>query len=286
MPTTNSIREIINRFLRPLNLKIQTLTAYRIETARLCELQRHGQFSRSVFPPLKSIDQTSVSAIVKFVQNEEEKFKSFNNSADNAVGYSFCNDYFTSPDTEVLYSIIRIYRPARIIEVGSGNSTRISRQAILDGKLKSELIAIDPSPRCDVTRFADRVIAQNVETMADQSLFSSLEANDILFIDSSHEVRCGNDVVFLLLNILPFLRPGVLVHLHDIFLPYEYPENWIVNNRWTWNEQYLVQALLAGGNIFHVLWAGHYSQKSNPDFKTWFAHWRGADAKSLWLRKC
>ena len=249
------------------------------------ELQSRGHFNHAIFPPLENIDETSVAAIVKRVQDNADRFKLFHNAADNAVGYTFANDYFTSPDTETLYAVIQNHRPARIIEVGSGNSTRIARQAILDAGISTELIAIDPFPRCEVSGHADRVVARNVETMDDPSLFSSLEANDILFIDSSHEVKCGNDVILLLLNVLPRLKPGVLVHLHDIFLPFEYPEEWLVKNRWTWNEQYLVQALLAGGKNFDVLWAGHHFQKSNPDFKKWFTHWRGKDAKSLWLRK-
>ena len=92
-------------------------------------------------------------------------------------------------------------------------------------------------------------------------------------------------MVELFLNILPRLKPGVLIHIHDIFLPYEYPREWIMQNRWPWNEQYLVQALLQGSEEYEVLWAGHYHQKTMPDFAKHFPLWQGKDASSLWLRK-
>ena len=285
MNLLGKLKSLLNCLLKPANVKIDSLTAARREQSRLQALQIRGHVKRAIFPVLENIHQPSVTAIVKQVAASADRFKLFYNASDNPVGYAFANNYYTSPDTEVLYAVIQHFRPARIIEVGCGNSTRIARQAITDVGLPAELIAIDPFPRCEVSGFADRVVTQNVETIEDQSLFTSLQANDILFIDSSHEVKCGNDVLLLLLNVMPGLKPGVLVHLHDIFLPFEYPEEWIVKNGWPWNEQYLVQALLAGGKNFEILWAGHYFQRCNPDFKNWFAHWRGADAKSLWLRK-
>lgn len=113
----------------------------------------------------------------------------------------------------------------------------------------------------------------------------TLEPGDFLFIDSSHEVKTGNDVVALLLNVLPSLQAGVLIHIHDIFLPYEYQKEWIIQNRWPWNEQYLVQAFLQGSEEYEVLLAGHYRQKTMPDFVKNFPLWLGKDASSLWLRK-
>ena len=285
MTIAGTAKRQLNKLLEPINVKIDSLTAFRNEQGRLAELQRRGHFTKAIFPPFDNVDQSSVAEIVKRVQASADTFKSFYIAADNAVGYSFSNNYFSSPDTEVLYTVIQAYRPARIVEVGSGNSTRIARQAILNAKLSTELISIDPFPRCEVTEWANRVINENVETISDRTLFNSLATNDILFIDSSHEVRCGNDVVFLLLNVVPSLPPGVIIHLHDIFLPFEYPEAWIVDRRWNWNEQYLVQALVGVGNAFDVLWAGHYFQRCNPSFKDWFVHWRGNDAQSLWLRK-
>jgi hypothetical protein len=203
----------------------------------------------------------------------------------NAVGFSFDNPYFGSPDADVLYTIVRRFRPATVVEVGSGHSTRVSRQAILDGDLGTQLICIDPSPRVDVAALADEVFQQPVETLLNDPLFNRLGQNDILFIDSSHMLSPGNDCVALYLQILPRLASGVLIHIHDVFLPYDYPREWIVENRWLWNEQYLIQAVLQFGDAFDVLWAGHYLQRTDPQFAARLPRAGTRPATSLWLRK-
>src|SRR5207249_3221505 len=155
------------------------------------------------------------------------------------------SDYFSSPDAEVLYAIVRRFQPQTILEVGCGDSTKIMRQAILDGRLKARLISVDPRPRTEISGVADKLYRDPVETVRNPELFQSLQPRDVLFIDSSHEIKMGNDVVFLYLNLIPKLPPGVLIHVHDVFLPYEYPREWIMERKWEWNEQYLVQSLLS-----------------------------------------
>ena len=97
------------------------------------------------------------------------------------------------------------------------------------------------------------------------SEFCSLEENDILFIDSSHVLKVGSDVQHEYLEILPRLKKGVIVHCHDIFLPEEYPKNWVLNNYVFWNEQYLLQAFLSFNESFKVLWAGNYMHLMHSD---------------------
>jgi len=185
----------------------------------------------------------------------------------------------------VLYAIIRQFKPKTIIEIGSGNSTKIARQAILDGQLPTRLIAIDPFPRTEITHLVDDICLNPVESFDSLSLFHGLKANDIIFIDSSHRIKTGNDVVFLYLKVIPQLSAGVLIHIHDIFLPYDYPKEWIIDEGWEWNEQYLTQAIVAFSNTFEVLWPGHYLQRMRPDFVQHFPHLNNRMAKSLWLRK-
>jgi hypothetical protein len=181
--------------------------------------------------------------------------------------------------------MVHLFRPEKIIEVGSGNSTRLFRAALNSAKLDCVLTSIDPEPRVDVAEFSDRRVRAPVESVS-PTLFSELAANDFLFIDSSHEIRVGNDVVSLLLGILPRLSPGVIVHIHDIFLPYEYPRDWIVRERRPWTEQYLVQALLCENNSITVLWPGQYLQRTMSDFQTHFRHWHeDSNAGSLWLQR-
>ncbi|MBA7660162.1 hypothetical protein ES703_68161 [subsurface metagenome] len=95
--------------------------------------------------------------------------------------------------------------------------------------------------------------------------FSKLKENDILFIDSSHNISIGNDVYYEYLEILPRLKKGVLIHVHDIFLPYEYPKKWIFEYLLFWSEQYLLQAFLSFNNNFEILWGGYYMHKKHPD---------------------
>ncbi|MEJ7609347.1 MAG: class I SAM-dependent methyltransferase [Bryobacteraceae bacterium] len=147
------------------------------------------------------------------------------------------------------------------------------------------MTSIDPCPRRDIGNYSDEIICHRVEELPDTAVFTSLSANDILFIDSSHEVKTGNDVVWLMLSVLPLLQRGVLIHFHDIFLPYEYPEEWVIRHRWAFNEQYLLQAFLFDNLEFETIWPGHYLEKSMPNFAAHFANWRGWAARSLWMRK-
>jgi predicted O-methyltransferase YrrM len=181
--------------------------------------------------------------------------------------------------------MVEIYKPRKIIEIGSGNSTRLFRFASGEFQTNSKIISIDPFPRVEIENYAQSILKKRLEDVEKKWFYKKIEIGDFLFIDSSHEIKTGNDVVELFLNILPRLKPGVLIHIHDIFLPYEYPKEWIMQNRWPWNEQYLVQALLQGSEEYEVLWAGHYHQKTMPHFAKHFPLWQGKDASSLWLKK-
>lgn len=202
----------------------------------------------------------------------------------NRTGFSYENGYFPSPDAQVLYCMVRMYRPALVVEVGSGNSTRVARQAVLDGGLATRIMSIDPLPRVDVAALADRVERRPVEEFDAGELARMLEPGSILFIDSSHELAAGGDLPHLFLDVLPRLGPGVLVHVHDIFLPYEYPREWVADLRWRFDEQYLLQAMLEFGGRFEVLWAGHYLQRTRPDFAGFFPQARLERSGSFWMR--
>jgi hypothetical protein len=215
-----------------------------------------------------------------------DRFDTFERTGENSVGYTFNNSFFSSPDAEVLYAMVHRHRPETIVEVGSGNSTKISRQAVRDGKLETQIISIDPAPRTKVEALVDHVRRRRVEAGWDVSFFEDLREGDILFIDSSHTVQTGNDVAFLYLCVLPRLAPGVIVHVHDIFLPFEYPKEWVLNERHGWNEQYLVHALMQNNSAFDVLWPGRFVQQQMDAFEEHFPHMRtSAQASSLWLRK-
>jgi Methyltransferase domain len=284
MTLPSKIKHAANRWLEPYNVRIESRTADRVEMARLRKLDQNGHFSRPVFPVLPQFVQCNPKLMLDVVARFRERLRRFS-IAGAANEYNYFNDYFSSPDAEIAYALVRAERPRLIIEVGSGNSTRLFKAAIADGELTTKIVSIDPDPRQDVRGIADRVIAARLEEVPQSEICDTLQSGDILFIDSSHEVRIGNDVLRLLLNVLPALENGALIHLHDIFLPYEYPRRWMIDFLWKWNEQYLVQALLQGSNQFEVIWPAHYLQRTLPDFERYFDHRPQGLAGSLWLRK-
>jgi predicted O-methyltransferase YrrM len=169
------------------------------------------------------------------------------------------NGYFSYGDAVVLYSMMRRFKPKRVIEVGSG----FSSAAMLDvndrfynGEIDFTFIEPFPARLLSLLEKRDKercCILQKPVQEVPVVLFSSLQANDILFVDSSHVVKAHSDVVHLCFNILPLLNRGVIVHFHDILWPFEYPNLWFDNGR-AWNEAYLLRAFLQYNNAFHILY--------------------------------
>jgi hypothetical protein len=181
------------------------------------------------------------------------------------------NSFYGCVDAEMLYCMIRHFQPRRMIEIGAGSSTYLAAEALernrAGGGTGGELTTIEPFPN-DVVRAGfpglTRLLEQPVQEVP-LSEFRELTENDILFIESSHVLKLGSDVWYEFLEILPRLRPGVLVHVHDIFLPEEYPRRWTMENHYFWNEQYLLQAFLAFNERFRVVWAGRYMHSRHPE---------------------
>jgi hypothetical protein len=197
------------------------------------------------------------------------------------------NDFFVGMDAIALHCLVRHNRPQRVVEVGSGFSTRITAQALrLNGA--GELTCIEPYPNPLLLSLPG--IQQLIEKPVQEvplSLFTSLQAGDILFIDSTHTVKTGSDVNYLVLEVLPRLPAGVLVHFHDIFLPREYPQGWITKTLMFSNEQYLLQAFLAFNSAFEVEFSSAYLTVRDAEMLEerfgGFLRWN--EGCSLWLRK-
>jgi hypothetical protein len=143
-------------------------------------------------------------------------------------------------DSLALYAMVQKYAPKTYFEIGSGMTTCFARQAIKDAGLKTRIISIDPEPRREVDAICDEVIRDGLET-CDLTAFDRLEAGDILFFDGSHRSFMNSDVTVFFIDVLPRLKPGVIVHVHDILLPWDYPESF---KYWYWNEQYLLAVYL------------------------------------------
>lgn len=200
-------------------------------------------------------------------------------------GPRFTQDWFPGLDAMAAYAILRQTAPRRVVEVGSGHSTRFMARAILDGGLTTELHCIDPAPRAEISGITTNHRALTAQD-AGVSAFSSLNRGDVLFLDSSHIAMPGSDVDFLLTRVLPTLEAGVLVHIHDIFLPDPYPVDW----EWRgYNEQSLVAALLGSGG-FEPVFASQYvrtrmREALGDDLFVATAPPEQAFESSLWLRK-
>jgi hypothetical protein len=163
--------------------------------------------------------------------------------ADPAVPH-WNNDFIPPLDAVAIYGLCAQLRPRCVIETGSGNSTEFFRHAIASNRLTCRLISIDPQLRAEVDVLCDEVIRKPLETVPSE-FFDNLEAGDIVFFDGSHLVYTNSDVTVRYLEILPALRPGVFVHMHDIFLPEDYPPEW--TERY-YSEQYLLACYLLSGN--------------------------------------
>jgi hypothetical protein len=189
------------------------------------------------------------------------------------------NSSFSFGCAAASHCIIRERRPRRVVEIGSGNSSLVLSAALQrnaeEGAPAAEYTVVDPYPSPllqGVKQPPTEVVAKRVELLEPQ-FFGRLERNDVLFIDSGHTVRIGGDVNFLILDVLPLLKPGVLVHFHDIGLPYEYPRAYATNPsfRMLWTEAYLLQAFLACNHSFDVLLALAYLMVDRaPDFRAAF----------------
>lgn len=182
--------------------------------------------------------------------------------------FGFWNGYYEPGDAEMYYNFIRYFKPARILEVGCGHSTLLARRAIAQNKADDpayccEHTCIEPYERPWLEALGIDVIRRRVE-LCPPALFDRLRMNDILFIDSSHVLRPQGDVTHLYLSVLPRLSPGVIVHVHDIFTPRDYPDKWVREGR-LWNEQYILEAFLSGNDRFRVLMALNMMAHDHPE---------------------
>jgi len=206
----------------------------------------------------------------------------------NPNDFHLAQDKFTKADASILHMMIRETRPRRIVEVGCGNSTLVTARAgLLNSKEGAPMTftAIEPCPKAYLQAGVPgltRLVAEPVERVSAE-VFKELEANDILFIDSSHIVKCGSDLQHLLLNVVPNLCAGVVVHFHDIYLPYEYPSTWLQTGLY-YNESYFLHAFLSGNRDFETVLPCHWLERNHPEaLREMFGEPRGPS--SYWVRK-
>jgi hypothetical protein len=253
-----NIKAALNAVLRPAGLEISSLITRRIEDARLQKLSNREHWAEPRYlHGLALNDELILQFLSETCGPYEADYEKFEVSANGDSNYFLKNGWFESVDAEILYGVIRRFQPVNILEVGGGFSTRVMRRAINEGKLLTKITSIDPNPNSSVLPYADEYIKSLVEDVDISRIVNLLKAGDILFIDSSHLVKTGGDVPYLFLEVLPRLQASVFIHVHDIFFPFDYPEEFVFQG-WSWNEQYLVQAFLAYNQTFEIIWPARY----------------------------
>jgi hypothetical protein len=212
-------------------------------------------------------------AMLAFVERELapylDEYKPPHAPTGNPRDFYLGNGFYDSLDAETLYAVVRRAAPRRVVELGSGMSSLViaDARARTEGSAGGRHVIFDPFPRAELREALTEVAELHAISATDVPLseFQQLAAGDILFVDTTHTVKVGGDVNRIVLEVLPALAPGVNVHLHDIYLPWEYPREFFEERGFFWAEQYLLQAFLAFNSEFEVLFGTHALQRRFPD---------------------
>jgi hypothetical protein len=229
----------------------------------------HLRYPLSLDRELAGLDwniSEQLDLLSKFHFNEE--LLAFPLTYERDFEFFYNNGFFESGDAEFLYNVIRHFKPRHILEIGSGQSTLLAASAIQencrsDANYLCRHVCVEPYENKWLQRLNIELVRSPIEQL-DKSFFGELEQNDILFIDSSHIIRPQGDVLFEFLEILPTLKSGVLVHIHDIFSPKDYPHEWIYQDVRFWNEQYLLEAFLSFNAQFKIIAALNFLKHHYP----------------------
>lgn len=217
----------------------------------------------------------------------------FTEEPGSGLRFGFVNPSYSWGDASILHAMLRLTHPKKLIEIGSGWSSACTLDTVelcLSGVC--ELTFIDPYPQLlkevlgkSATRTTIRILECEIQQVS-LDMFGSLTADDILFIDSTHVLRTGSDVSYELFEILPRLSPGVLVHFHDMFWPFEYPWSWVVEDNRSWNELYAVRAFLTDNANWRVAMFNDYMAKLERDLidKTYPQFYKNSGG-ALWIQK-
>jgi len=215
----------------------------------------------------------------------------FSETPENSTRYFYQNVFFSYGDSIILYSLLRHYRPRQIIEVGSGYSSAVMldvNDLFLDKSIYFTFIEPYPNRLLKFLNSKDKskntIIKRPLQEVS-LDLFMSLNEGDILFIDSSHVVKIGSDVAYLFFNIFPRLKSGVIIHIHDIFWPFEYPREWYLKGR-AWNEAYFLRAFLQFNDTFEIVYFNSFMAKTHFDIiKKKMPLCLKVPGASLWIKK-
>lgn len=208
---------------------------------------------------------------------------------DDPTTYFYANDQYPMLDAEFLFAFLCERKPSSMIEIGSGFSSLVTadvNRRILGNSI--DFTCVEPFPRqflIDGVAGITRLVREKVENL-DLSFFESLSGGDILFIDSSHISKTGSDVNYLFFEVLPRLKKGVFVHVHDIFLPFEYPRKWVIDDGRNWNEQYLLRAFMQFNASWRIIWMAYYMGANHKDaVRETFPRFPNGAGGSFWIER-
>lgn len=203
----------------------------------------HGRPSHAGLEELIRAHESSYARTLETIGRYAEELARIGVSSSDPRQPAWVNGMISGLDGASLYAFMRDREPSLYLEIGSGNSTKFVARARRDGDLATRIVSIDPHPRAEIDSLCDEVVRKPLEA-ADLEAFSALRAGDILFFDGSHRVFMNSDVAVFFLEVLPSLPSGVLVGIHDIYLPDDYPDD--IADRF-YSEQYMLAAWLLGG---------------------------------------
>ncbi|MCU0338395.1 MAG: class I SAM-dependent methyltransferase [Spirosomaceae bacterium] len=265
-----------------------------VEEARRREAQIYPTPPPRTLPDLDLNEAAQVALMQTFAEQYYGSVP-FTDEPKDGFRYYFVNKYYIHADATTLHCMMRHFKPKRIIEAGSGFSSAVmldTNERFLNQSVQFTFIEPYPERLYSLLTAADRqqtTIYEKPLQDVPAEYFEQLEANDFLFIDSTHVSKTGSDVNYFLFEIFPRLKPGVIVHIHDVFYPFEYPKAWVIdgNGRFGWNEAYILRAFLMNQNTYEILFHNDFLQTFHAD---WLAqnmpHYatRGRGS-SIWLRK-
>ena len=240
---------------------------------------------------LKGID-LNIAKQKSLAQHFKEFYKllPFEDEANDKNRYHYLNDQFSYGDAVILFSMIMSQKPKRIIEIGSGYSSAVmldTNELFFDSEIELTFIEPYPDRLKSLIKSTEQceIISEKIQNV-DLDIFNSLEAGDILFIDSTHVAKTGSDVNTIIFNILPIVKRGVIIHFHDIFYPFEYPVDWVLKDQRNWNEAYFLRAFLSFNNSFRIIYFNSFITSFN---ERWFSENMPLCLKnpggSIWIEK-
>ena len=246
----------IKSWYRFINPKFQTIHLdYPVDAKPRYDAQNGGH------PELKAIitrNKHVYTEIIAEMVAHIDQFRSWQTSSSrqDATQPQWENGFFPALDMMMLYSMVVKFRPQKIIEVGSGNSTKVIKAAVMDHDIATSITSIDPHPRATIDNLSDRIIRKGLEDCNIDEICNTLSEGDILFIDNSHRVLPNSDAMVIFTEILHRLKTGVIIHIHDIYIPYDYPQ--FMCDRY-YSEQYsLMTAILSNPDRYSTLMPVYY----------------------------